>query len=169
MERWYVVHTQARAEDRAQWHLRNQGFDCFVPRCRKVRRHARKTDTVLEPLFPRYMFARFDMDASRWLAINSSRGVVSLLGDGKRPLPISDDFVEKLMADTDEQGATPLTALGVFWKGRKVRIKTGPFAGQMGEVAEVLAKGRDRVHVLLSMLGHQTGMQLPTYALETAS
>ncbi|GBE42177.1 transcription antitermination protein RfaH [bacterium BMS3Bbin10] len=168
MKRWYVVHTQPRAEDRAQWHLENQGFDCFVPRCRRTRRHARRTDTVLEPLFPRYLFAYFDADASRWLAINSSRGVVALLTDGTRPLPIPSDIVEKLIAESDAQGVTPLASLGMFWKGRKVRIKSGPFAGQMGEVAEVFAKGRDRVHVLLSMLGVQTRMQLPSYALETA-
>lgn len=168
MKRWYVVHTQSRAEHRAQWHLQNQGFECFVPRCRRTRRHARKTDTVLEPLFPRYLFVHFDADASRWLAINGSRGVIALLTDGTRPLPVPSDLIEKLMVETDEEGVTPLTSLGMFWKGRKVRIKSGPFAGQMGEVADVLAKGRDRVHVLLSMLGVQTSMQLPSYALETA-
>lgn len=168
MKRWYVVHTHVRSEDRALWHLENQGFECFVPRCRRTRRHARKTDTVLEPLFPRYLFAHFDADASRWLAINGSRGVVALLTDGTRPLAVPGDLIEKLMAERDAEGVTPLTSLGMFWKGRKVRIKSGPFAGQMGEVADVLAKGRDRVHVLLSMLGVQTRMQLPSYALETA-
>jgi transcriptional antiterminator RfaH len=168
MKHWYVVHTQARAEDRALWHLENQGFDCFVPRCRKTRCHARKTDTVLEPLFPRYLFVHFDADASRWLAINGTRGVISLLTDGSRPVPVPSDMIEKLMAETDEQGITSLTSLGMFWIGRKVRIKSGPFAGQMGEVAEVLAKGRDRVKILLSMLGAQSSMELPSYVLETA-
>ena len=168
MKRWYVVHTHTRAEDRALWHLRNQGFECFVPKCRKTRRHARKTTTVLEPLFPRYLFVHFDADASRWLAINGSRGVVALLSDGTRPLPVPSDLIEKLQAESDEDGVTPLTSLGMFWKGRKIRIKSGPFAGQMGEVADVLARGRDRVHILLSMLGVQTSMEVPSYALETA-
>lgn len=168
MKRWYVVHTQARAEDRAQWHLQNQGFECFVPRCRKTRRHARKTDTVLEPLFPRYLFAYFDATASRWLAINGSRGVIALLTDGTRPVPVPSDMIEKLMAETDEDGVTPLTSLGMFWKGQKIRIKSGPFAGQFGEVADVFSRGRDRVQVLFSMLGVQTSMQLPSYVLETA-
>jgi transcriptional antiterminator RfaH len=168
MKRWYVVHTHSRGEDRAQWHLQNQGFDCFLPRCRKTRRHARKTDTVLEPLFPRYLFVYFDPDASQWNAINGSRGVIALLTDGKRPVPIPGDMIEELMVETDEQGVTPLTSLGIFWKGQKIRIKSGPFAGQMGEVAEVLSRGRDRVQVLFNMLGVQTSMQLPSYALETA-
>ena len=53
MSRCCVVYTQARAEDRARWHLGNQRFECFLPRLLKTRRHARKADTVLEPLFSR--------------------------------------------------------------------------------------------------------------------
>ena len=168
MKRWYVVHTHARSEDKASWHLRNQGFECFVPRCLKTRRHARKTDTVLEPLFPRYLFAKFDADASRWLAINGSRGVASLLTDGTRPLAVPDGMIEKLIAQSDEQGITSLTSLGMFRKGLKVRIKSGPFTGQVGEVSEVFDRGMDRVKILLSLLGVETSMQLPSYALETA-
>ena len=52
MKRWYVVYTQARAEERALWHLQNQGFDCFLPRFRTTKRHARKTSIVLERCFP---------------------------------------------------------------------------------------------------------------------
>ena len=168
MKRWYVVYTQARSEDRALWHLQNQGFDCFLPRCFKTRRHARKTDTVLEPLFPRYLFTRFDPDVARWRAINGSRGVVGLLDDGVRPLAVPGGLIERLLAQSDQQGVMPLASLGMFWKGRSVRIKSGPFAGQIGEVGDVLAKGRDRVQILLNMLGVETSMEMPSYALETA-
>lgn len=168
MDRWYVVYTQPRAEDRALWHLENQGFDCFLPRCLKTRLHARKTDTVLEPLFPRYLFTRFDADATRWRAINGSRGVVNLLCDGVRPLAIPSRFVETLQEQADNDGITPLASLGLFRKGQKVCIKSGAFAGQFGQVAEVFSKGADRVQVLLSLLGVETRMQVPSYALETA-
>ena len=168
MNRWYVVHTQPRAEDRALWHLRNQGFRCFMPRFHKTRRHARKTDVVLEPLFPRYLFIRFDADLSRWRAINGTRGVVELLRQGTRPLPIANDVIEALMAGADKNDVTSLAALGVFCKGRAVRITTGAFAGQTGKVAEVFAKGRDRVRVLLNVLGVDTELQVPARILETA-
>lgn len=166
MDRWYVVHTQPRAEDRALWHLANQGFECFLPRCLKTRRHARKTDTVLEPLFPRYLFTRFDADFARWRAINGSRGVVHLLTDGERPLAAPGEVIEKLRDGSDERGIMPLTALGMFWRGRKVRVSSGAFAGQTGEVSEVLGSGMDRVKILLSMLGVETSLELPSYALE---
>jgi transcriptional antiterminator RfaH len=79
MTRWYVVHTQTQAEERAIWHLANQGLSCFLPRIRIVRRHARKVTPVLAPLFPRYLFLRFELDVARWRAINGTRGVGRLL------------------------------------------------------------------------------------------
>lgn len=168
MDSWYVVYTQPRSEDRAAWHLQNQGFNCFLPRFLKTRSHARKKDTVLEPLFPRYLFVKFDADISRWRSINGSRGVVSLLTDGVRPLPVPDSFVERLRTECDETGITSLDRIGVFAKGSCVRVTSGPFVGQVGEVADVLDKGIDRVRVLLRLLGVETCMQVPAHALETA-
>jgi hypothetical protein len=37
---WYVVRTHALSEDRAAWHLKNRGFDVYLPRYSKQRRHA---------------------------------------------------------------------------------------------------------------------------------
>lgn len=168
MSRWYVVHTQPRGEERAAWHLANQGFRCFLPRLRKLRRHARKSDTVLEPLFPRYMFVNFDADAARWRAINGTRGVVGLIANGPNPMPVAAGVVESLQTQCEPDGSAPLTALGVFCEGTRVRIKTGAFAGQTGQIAEIAARGADRVRVLLEFMGAQTSLQLPAYAVETA-
>ena len=40
-ERWFAVNTQPFAETRAQRNLENQGFRTFMPRRRKMVRHAR--------------------------------------------------------------------------------------------------------------------------------
>lgn len=61
-----------------------------------------------------------------------------------------------------------MIALGLFWKGRKVRIKSGPFSDQTAEVADAPTEGKDRVRILLNMLGLETSMQVPSYALEVA-
>lgn len=168
MEQWFVIQTQLRNEERALQHLRNQGFDCFLPRFRKSRRHARKTDMVIEPLFPQYLFARFDAEEIRWRVINGTRGVVAILTDGTRPIAVPSGVIESLQINTDQNGVTSLASLGLFREGARVRIKSGAFAGQFGEIKEVLSKGADRVRVLLALLGAQTCLDLPSYALETA-
>jgi transcription antitermination factor NusG len=88
------------------------------------------------------------------------------LANGPEPVPVPEGLVESLIADSDEAGITPLSALGVFWRGRKVRITSGAFRDQFAEVEAVLAKGRDRVSVLLNLLGTPTRLQLPSYAIQ---
>lgn len=165
MKRWYVVNTQPSAEERALWHLRNQGYECFLPRLRRLRSHARATRTVLEPLFPRYLFAFFDTATTRWRAVNGTRGVVALLTDGRSPLPVPSGLVEDLIGDADPQGVANSAVLARLWKGRKVRIGEGAFAGQIGEV-DYFPPGGVRVSVLLSLLGRVTALQMPAYAVE---
>ena len=168
MMRWYVVHTQAHAEAKALWHLTNQGFHCGLPRVLELTSHARQTRPVLVPLFPRYLFVRLDLDETRWHAINGTRGVVGLLANGPHPLPVPHGLVEMLLAKCDSRQVISLAAIGVFTKGLRVRIKSGAFSGQMGEVMETFAEGRDRVRVLLTLLGTETELQLPCYAFEAA-
>jgi transcriptional antiterminator RfaH len=152
----------------ALWHLTNQGFHCFLPHVLQLRSHARKTRLVLVPLFPRYLFVRLDLNVTRWRAINGTRGVVSLLANGPHPLPVPHGLVEMLFAKCDSRNAISLTAMGALAKGLRVRIKSGAFSGQMGEVTGTFAEGRDRVRVLLTLLGVETELQLPSYAIEAA-
>lgn len=168
MMHWYVAYTQARAEERAAWHLTNQGFCCFVPRIRTLRKHARTVTPVLAPLFPRYLFVQFEGDIARWRAINGTRGVVHLLSNGRFPLAVPFGVVETLLDKCDSQCAVPLTAMGFFTVGRKVRIKGGAFSGQTAEINEVFAEGSDRVRVLLTLLGAQTELRLSSCAIEAA-
>ena len=102
--RWYVVQTQPNAEQRADEHLRRQGFTTFLPRLLKSRRHARKTETVSRPLFPRYMFVRLDTASQGWHAIRSTFGVTSLIGGEQGPTPVRDGVVEALRAQAGSDG-----------------------------------------------------------------
>jgi transcriptional antiterminator RfaH len=166
MVRWYVVHTQPRCEEQALQNLSAQGFRCFLPKLLRLRSHARRKTTILEPLFPRYLFAQFDSALTRWRSINGSRGVVQLLAHGPDPIPVAPGVIEKLLADTDERGLTSLSALGVLWKGRKVRISDGVFAGQTAEISTLPLQGSVRVKLLLSFLGRMPSVELPVCAVE---
>ena len=163
---WYVVHTQARAELRALWHLENQGFSCFLPHIRTLRRHARKVETVRAPLFPRYLFVSFDLHDAKWRSINGTRGVVGVLSSEPRPLAVRNGTVEALMQRCDETGVVPLTALDIFTTGAKVIITTGAFIGQVGVVANI--SSADRIAVLLNFMGTRTCVQLPPWQIEAA-
>ena len=76
-------------------------------------------------------------------------------------------FVERLLAGADERCMTSLVSLGVFRKGRNVQVNAGPVAGLIGEFADVLERGMDRVTILLDLLGAKTSMELSACGLET--
>src|SRR5579859_6929063 len=100
---WYVVQTQANGEFRAAENLRRQGFDVYLPRYLKRRRHARKVDFTAKPLFPRYLFVAIDIAAQRWRAIQSTFGVTSLISNGVDPAVLSDGIVNGLKAREDNK------------------------------------------------------------------
>src|SRR5258706_16252721 len=76
--RWYAVNCLSNREFLASSQLRNQGFRTFLPRRLTTRRHARKFDTVMRPLFPGYLFVQLDLSRDRWRSINGTLGVVRL-------------------------------------------------------------------------------------------
>ena len=69
MTRWCATRTHARAEDKAAFHLRRQGYTVFLPKYLKRRKHARRIDWVSAPLFPQYLFVAIDPEAGRWWSI----------------------------------------------------------------------------------------------------
>lgn len=150
--RWYVVCCQTRQEARADLNLRRQGFDSWLPRLRRTRRHARRIDNVLVPLFPGYLFVRLDLELQPWRSINGTFGVRRLLCENERPAPVVTGFIETLQETMDEDGlvATPTDA---FKCGDRVRLVAGPFADMVGTLARMTEK--DRVAVLLNVLGRE--------------
>src|ERR1700753_504542 len=91
--RWYVVQTQANGEAKAAEHLRRQGYEIYLPRYLKRRRHARKVDFVAKPLFPRYMFVAVDVATQSWRSIQSTAGVSRLVTNGDGPASVPEDVL----------------------------------------------------------------------------
>ncbi|MBM3560768.1 MAG: transcriptional activator RfaH [Alphaproteobacteria bacterium] len=162
---WFVVHTQPNTERRAVVNLRRQGFETYLPRFRKRRRHARRVDTVLAPLFPGYLFVRFDPERTRWRSINGTFSVRYLVCFGDRPAPLDDDFVAALMAREDEHGAIELNTQRLS-RGDAVRIVDGAFADHIASFEEM--GDRERVFLLLELLGRTVRVQVPLIYLAEA-
>lgn len=159
MDRWYVVQSQPRAEITALHHLNRQGYETYLPRYLKRRRHARRVDTVAAPLFPRYLFVRFDVEAVRWRAIRSTVGVAHLVCHGDLPTPAPHGIIEGIRAREDARGFVAIGAEVPFRKGDTVRICEGALADQLGLFEGVTEE--ERVILLLDVLGRQIKVKLP--------
>lgn len=160
---WYAVHTHAGTEARALWHLERQNFSVYLPRYRKRRRHARRTDWVQAPLFPRYLFVWLDIARQRWQAIQSTVGVRCLLcGDGK-PLPVPDRIIEELREREDASGLVDMARHNQFQPGERVQVLEGALIDQIG-IFECRSDD-ERSVVLLRLLGRDLRVTLPAGAL----
>jgi transcriptional antiterminator RfaH len=163
---WYAVHTRPQAEMKALENLLRQGYEAYLPRYRTEIRHARRLQTVLRPLFPRYLFAGIDRAAMRWRPILSTVGVSDLVCSGDGPLPVAPEIVEALRA---QEGAGAFDALARRHTprlGELVRISAGAFEDMIGRLVEL--RDQDRVVVLLDLLGRKVRAQIQAEAVEAA-
>ncbi|MBF0251656.1 MAG: transcriptional activator RfaH [Alphaproteobacteria bacterium] len=166
MQAWYVVRTKTQLEDRAVWHLRNQGFDVYLPRYRKQVRHARKVQTVLRPLFPGYVFVNMDLRRQRWRAVNGTVGVISLVQFGSEPMPVPAEVVDAIRANEDEAGAISLAPQGLV-TGDRVRVRDGALADYTALLEEI--SDEKRAVLLLELMGREVRVSAPLESLVKAS
>lgn len=162
MKRWFVAQTKARSEEQARVNLERQGFCAYLPRYRRERRHARRRDVVRAPLFPGYIFVRLDLDESPWRSINGTFGVDHLICHGERPAAVPDGIVEQIAARENDDGLIPLHARP-FQKGDALRIVSGALADCLGFFDRMA--DRDRVVLLLDLLGRKVRVQAPLEAV----
>ncbi len=164
--RWYVAQTHPHGEAKASLHLRRQGFEIYLPRYLKSRRHARRVDTVAAPLFPGYLFVAIDMTTQRWLSIQSTIGVARLVRDGDRPAAVPLHVLEALKCREDAGGFVQLQRPPRFLPGDKVRIREGAFCDCYGLYEGM--SGRERVAILLELLGRKVRVVLDTDIIDAA-
>jgi transcriptional antiterminator RfaH len=152
---WYVVQCKPREERRALENLRRQGFSCYLPMLtvEKLRHHCVRS--VLEPLFPGYLFISLNELTDNWHPIRSTRGVVQLVRIREYPIPMPDTVIESIRARL----ATDGFRVPHLRPGEAVRITEGPFT--QVEAIFVANDGQERVVLLMNILNHEQRMSFP--------
>jgi transcriptional antiterminator RfaH len=164
--RWYVVQTRPHGERKAAAHLKRQGFDVYLPRYLKRRRHARRVDTVAAPLFPRYLFVAIDMMTQRWRAVRSTVGVNDIVSFGEDPVAVQDEVIDELRQREDGAGLVQLDRHAAFARGDKVRVLEGAFTEYLA-VFDAMTD-HERVSVLIDLLGRKVRVAMDSIAIEAA-
>lgn len=155
---WYTVQTQPHAEGKAALNLARQGYQVYLPRYLRRRRHARRVETVRSPLFPGYLFVAVDIASQRWRAIQSTIGVSRLVCMGDRPAEVPQLVIDQLRRREDGDGLVRLDRHSPFAPGDNVRIRDGIFESCLG-LFEGLTDSQ-RVAVLLDLLGRKVRVLL---------
>ena len=146
---WYVIRTKPHQERLAEFHLRQLSVETFLPLLKLQKKVRRQDKTVVEPLFPRYLFARFDVN-DRYRAVNFSRGVLNIVEFGSKPAEVSEALIDGIKSRMNDGYVTPNTER--FHQGQIVHITGGPLAGLEAVFVKEI-KEKDRVLLLLRALG----------------
>jgi transcriptional antiterminator RfaH len=147
---WFVVHTKPKQEERADANLRMWGIETLMPKLRELR-PARRSGVVrywVTPLFPGYLFARFDA-THLFDKVKLTRGVHSIVGFGEHATPVDESIIRSVRSRIGEDG---FVYMADPRPGDKVEIIGGPLNSFSG-VFERSLGARDRVLILLTTLG----------------
>src|ERR1017187_468659 len=144
---WYGIHVKSRSERRAYQELSDRGFEAFLPVHRVKRRWSDRMKEIELPLFPGYLFCRFDL--SHRFRILNAPGVARIVSAGPNPIPISETEIRSVKPLVASK--TALVPWPFLQVGQWVRIDHGPLEGIEGIVARA-EDGRSRVVVSVTML-----------------
>ena len=160
---WFALQVKPRHEGMTAAALEAKGLEKFLPLQTMRRRWSDRVKTYEAPLFPGYVFCRFD--AMCRLPILTTPGVSAVVGCGKKPEPIADEEISSLQTIVNS---------GVFavpcpfvTTGQRVKIDVGPLSGTAGVVVNV--KNAVRLVVSITLLQRSVAVEIDRVWLSPSS
>jgi transcriptional antiterminator RfaH len=142
---WFLIRTKPTKERWVRDRLSQTLPEVFLPLLRaRVPRWGRLTWSVM-PLFPGYVFARFNLEAN-YVDVKYVSGVHGLVSAGKDPLVVPETIIGEIKL-REVNGMVQVQEKR-FGKGEQVRIVEGPFRG-FEAIFERYLSSADRVAILL--------------------
>lgn len=157
------MYCKPRQETVARENLTRQGYEVYLPVMREVRRRQGRRVTLNAPMFPRYLFIHLNSQTDNWSPIRSTLGVVSIVRFGRAAARVPDALIAAMKSREDANGIQVLP-VEEYMPGTRVRITQGSFAGYEGIFQA--ATGRDRVAVLLDVLGRNARATVDSSSIE---
>lgn len=148
---WYAIYTKPKSEDIVSKKLKQTGIEVYSPKL-KLKKYSRNHYCeVIEPLFPCYIFGRFEPEKYQWM-ITYTRGVKKIVGDKTNPWPVAEDVIDFIRSH-ERDGFVTMRCEEIR-EGDTVKISEGPLAGLTGIFKKII-KGTERVVLLLNAIEFQ--------------
>ena len=149
---WFILQFKSNSHHLAAKNLNRQGFETFLPLHETTSRRLSRFINTSKPLFPGYMFIKFDRAESEGHKINSTYGVSRLITFNSILKSIPTVFVDHLMKRYDLSGK--LLPIQKLKKGDQVTVLKGPFANFIATVETYEAD--QRIWILMDLMGSKT-------------
>ncbi len=173
MKQWYILHTLSGAEEQARTNLEarikahnyQEAIDkIIIPKEQITEVKLGKKRVLERKFFPGYILIHMDMDDNSWLFVRKTPGITAFIGPRRKPSPISQEEVDRILAKAEESKAKPAPKVA-FEKGESVRVVEGPFVNFTGVVEEVYPD-KGKLKVSASIFGRTTPVELEFWQVE---
>lgn len=149
MRAWHVAATKTHREEVAEDNLKNQDFEVYLPRLRVETAKGADVKISYQPLFPGYIFVRFDPTIRSAGTINNTLGITKLLSFGKNLAVMLNSEMNHMIQEAEKIDSIKNGAL--FLKaGDEVEIVDGPLKGLTAIFKET--NGERRTSLLMVMM-----------------
>jgi len=143
---WFCIQTKRKYEDFATYNLEQKGITVYSPKFEEhIVRNYRNVQRFV-PLFPSYIFAKFDLSCehnkARW-----TPGVKEILSNRRGPIQIEDEIIDGIAVALEQKSF----AKSELKTGDMVIVSSGSFQGLNG-VFQYYTSGEARVRVLLDLV-----------------
>jgi transcription antitermination factor NusG len=154
LHEWFAAQVWSGRERLCAAHLRARGYEVFLPCYTERRRWSDRVKSLERALFAGYVFCR--SDATVLAQVITTPGVIRIVGDGQRPLPIPTDEIEAIQRIVaSDVAAAPWPFMH---EGQQVRIDVGPLRGTHGRILRT--KTDHRLIVSISLLQRSVAVEM---------
>ena len=153
-DNWFALQVRSRWESSTAVLLSGKGYTTLLPTYTTKRRWSGKYKEVSAPLFPGYVFCRFD--AHNRLPVLVTPGVIAVVSRGRIPLPVDASEIASIQTIVASGlRAEPCPYLEI---GQKVRIERDSLEGLEGILVDF--RGNHRIVVSVSLLRRSVALEI---------
>lgn len=160
---WFALQVRGRYEKTVATLLRGRGYEPLLPLYVSRRRWSDRVKELELPLFPGYLFCRFD--PIHRLPLLTTPGVVQIVSVGRIPAPI--DEAEMAAIETAVRTGARSQPWPFLKVGQRVRVSSGPLWGHEGILVE--CRGHRRIVLAVTVLQRAVAVELDSADVQPVS
>ncbi len=173
--KWYVVHTYSGHENKVKSYIEaaKKNIDVgdkigrvIVPTEEVVEMKDGRKTTSLKKFLPSYLLVELDMDKESLYFVTSVPGVTSFVGPGRRPQPLREEEVNRILGQIERRPVEETSAVP-YQVGDRVKVIDGPFSDFIGLVDDINPE-KSKIKVMVSIFGRNTPVELDILQVEEA-
>ena len=158
---WYVVHTYSGYENKVKVDiektienrgLQEQILEVSVPLESVIELKNGVEKKADKKMFPGYVLIHMIMNDETWYVVRNTRGVTGFVGPGSKPVPLTEEEMEKLGFRNEE------IIIG-YEVGDTVVVTSGAWKDTVGAIKSI-NEGKKTITMSVEMFGRETPVEL---------